>query len=330
MFAVKISNMRLRLFCIAFILLFVEQIYAAQIDTTANVTINGIQQFISIKGINDENPIILFLHGGPGRSLIPFADAFTKQLPNKFVVVQYDQRETGETLKLNSSQDSLTVDLLKSDALEMIQYLLKKYHHKKLYLVSHSWGSVMGFDIAQKHPELLYAFISISPVIDATQSTRITVEILREWAMETKNDSAISELAKINLPFKTKEDCYYSQKWLFVHNEVEGAGTPEFTKIFYSWMETWFPVWLANAQTSLFTTTKKIKCPIYFFIGIGDNQTSFKVAVEYYAFLKAKRKHLIWFEHSGHTIFNSEPEKLEQTLIETVLKDTYTSDKQNK
>jgi pimeloyl-ACP methyl ester carboxylesterase len=305
------------------LLLLSKHIMAKPVDTTEIVSINRIQQFISIKGSNDEAPLILFLHGGPGRSLIPFAGVFTKQLTEKFVVVQWDQRETGETLKLNASKETLTVDLLKSDALELVKHLLKKYHRKKLYLVSHSWGSVMGFDIAQKHPELLYAYIPISPMIDAEKSTKETVDLLREWAKETKNDTAMTELATIHLPFTTKEDLYYSQKWLFAHNEVEGAKSPEFKAIFYTWMETWFPVWIAQSKTSLYTSTTEIKCPIYFFGGRGDNQTSSKVAFDYYQFLKAKQKQFIWFEHSGHTMFNSEPEKIERVLIENVLHDTY-------
>jgi pimeloyl-ACP methyl ester carboxylesterase len=316
-------EMKLSLLPILCILACSNKLLAAPIDTTENIPINGIQHFISIKGANDENPIILFLHGGPGRSLISFSDVFTKELPNKFIVAQWDQRETGETLKLNPSKDTITIDLLKSDALEVVKHLLKKYQRKKLYLASHSWGSVMGFDIAQKHPELLYAYIPISPLIDAEKSTRHTVEMLRAWAKEIKNDTASAELSKINLPFITKEDLYFSQKWLFVHNEVEGAETPEFTKIFYNWMEVWFPIWLEQSKTSLFSTTKKIKCPIYFFEGRGDNQTSQKVAFDYYQFLKAHDKHFIWFENSGHTIYNSEPQKIEKTLIETVLQETY-------
>lgn len=306
--------------------IFGSSIFAAEkIDTTAEVNINGIRQFISIKGADAEKPVLLFLHGGPGRSLIPFAESFTKQLLQKFVVVQWDQRETGQTLAMNSSPQKITVELMKSDALAMVQYLLRRFKQNKLYLVSHSWGSVMGFDIAYKHPELLYAYVPISPMVDATKSARLTVRSLKEWAEKNKNNTAIKELAAIKIPYQTEQDLYYSQKWLFVHNEVDGAESEAFRNIFYKWMAVWYPVWKENAATSLFITTPEIKCPIYFFEGSGDNQTYYTVAADYYKFLKAKRKKLIWFKKSGHTIYNSEPEKIEQELIDTVLKETYTS-----
>ncbi len=296
---------------------------AGPIDTTEVIQIGGIKQYISIKGNNRANPVLLLLHGGPGRSLIGFSDGFTDKLKNEFVVVNWDQRATGETLKLNPSGDNITVSLLKKDALEVARYLLGKFHRKKLFLVSHSWGSVMGFDIAQKHPEMLYAYVPISPMIDAVRGARMSVSMLKKWALKIKNDTAARELAKIKIPFKDKEDLYLAQKWLFTHNEVEGAQSENFKIIFYQWMDIWFDVWKENAKSSLFITVPEIKCPVYFFEGIGDNQTYYTIAAEYYKFLKARKKKIYWFKKSGHTIFNTEPEKLQKIIIEIIKRETY-------
>lgn len=295
---------------------------ATGIDTAEAVMINGIKQYITLKGSNDNNPLLLFLHGGPGRSLIPFAEAFTKHLPEKYTVVQWDQRETGETLKLNSTPDSLTEALLKSDTYEMVKYLLHRFGHKKLYLVSHSWGSVMGFDMAQQHPELLYAYIPISPVTDMARSTHYTLNMLKEWARKNENKIAIAELDTIHYPMRTKDDLYYFQKWLFVHNEVDGADSKAFATVFYNWMNVWFNVWIQQSKKSMFKDIPEINCPVYFFAGRGDNQTAAAVTFDYYKRLKAKKKSFTWFEKSGHTIFNSEPEKIEATLLEKVLPET--------
>jgi pimeloyl-ACP methyl ester carboxylesterase len=306
------------------IFLYGQCAYASvKIDTTEIVEINGIKHFITIKGADSHNPVILFFHGGPGRSLMPYAEGFTKRLEEKFVVVQWDQRETGETLKLNSSPEKVTVDLLKSDALGMVKYLLKEFKHKKLYLVSHSWGSVMGFDIAYKHPELLYAYIPISPVVDAQKGAVLTVDYLKKWAEEVKNDTAINELAKVKAPFETEDDVFYTQKWLFIHNEVDGVKGEGFRHIYYKWLDSWFSVLQENAGTNLFTSAPKLECPVYFFEGTGDNQTFYTIARDYFTVLKAKKKQLVWFEKSGHTIFNSEPEKMEQVLLEQVLPETF-------
>ena len=87
-----------------------------------------------------------------------------------FVVVQWGQRETGRTLRLNKSPDTLSVALIQHDAYMIVLQLLRQFGHKKRYLASHSWCSFLGFDMADKHPELLYAYILISGVVDMEQS----------------------------------------------------------------------------------------------------------------------------------------------------------------
>ena len=87
------------------------------------VDIGGLKQWISIRRNKQRNPVLLFLHGGPGNSVMSYADNFTSELQKQFVVVQWDQRESGKTAELNASEKPLTVALMESDAVEMIHYL---------------------------------------------------------------------------------------------------------------------------------------------------------------------------------------------------------------
>ncbi|WP_157263010.1 alpha/beta fold hydrolase [Pedobacter steynii] len=291
----------------------------ARIDTTEVVTIGGIKQFIKLQGADQARPLLLFLHGGPGTSLIPVADTFTDKLREKFVVVQWDQREVGETLKLNSSPEKLSLALVQKDTHELIRYLLKKFNQKKLFLASHSFGSMLGFNIADKHPELLHAYIPISGIIDQRKSEKLTIEMLINWAGETKNESAIRELTLVKLPFDDQDDLFYAQKWLFIHNGVDFAKKEDFKAKYYNWLATWFPMWKTAVANNLFKTLPALKCPVYFIEGNGDQQKSHYLVEDYYKFLKAPKKGLFWFEESGHTVFNTEPEKLQQVIIEKIL-----------
>lgn len=291
----------------------------AKIDTTAIVKIGGINQFIKLQGIDESKPLLLFLHGGPGTSLIPVADKFTDKLKENFVVVQWDQREVGETLKLNHSSEELSLGLLQKDTYEVVKYLLQRFKRKKLFLVSHSFGSMLGFDIAEKHPELLYAFIPISAIVDQKKNATLTMEMLVKWAGETKNETAIKELTMVNLPFEKEDDLFYSQKWLFIHNGVDFAKEDGFKAKYHEWLAVWFPMWKKSVTGNLFKSLPALKCPVYFIEGIGDQQKSHYIVEDYYKFLKAPKKELFWFEKSGHTVFNSEPEKLQQVIIEKIL-----------
>ncbi|WP_300674723.1 alpha/beta hydrolase [Soonwooa sp.] len=284
-----------------------------KINISESVIIGNSKQYINIKGNDEKNPILLILHGGPGKSLLPFAPDFTNKLMNDFLVVNWDQRNTGETLKLNKTENSIV--LLQSDALEVLQYLEKKYNKKKIFLLSHSWGSVMGFELASKHPELIAAYIAVSPVIDANESTKLFMRDLKSWANKTNNEQAIRELNEVKLPIQTKNDFFYAQKWLFIHNGVQGVNTEDFRNSYYNWMDEWFPIWKENAKTNVPSSYPTINCPIYFFIGSSDNQSYHTLANKYYKELKSKNKKLFWFRKSGHTIFNTEPLKFQKLLL---------------
>ncbi|WP_199724386.1 alpha/beta fold hydrolase [Taibaiella sp. KBW10] len=289
---------------------------SAIIDTSDVVTINGIRHYLSIKGKDSGKPILFFLHGGPGTSMIETSETFSDQLRNAFIVINWDQRQTGATLQLNASVQPLSTSLLKDDANQMLAYILKKYKRKKLYLVSHSWGSVLGFDIAQKHPELLYAYIAISPIIDQDKAGQLTIDMLQDWAKSEHNVLAQEEIEKVKVPFETKEDLFYSQKWLFIKNGVDFAQKEDFKTNYYKWMNVWFPTWKESVTLNMFRSLSSVDCPIYFIEGNADQYKMHDLVKEYYAFIKAPKKGFYWMTKSGHTVFNTEPEKLQQTIID--------------
>src|SRR3954465_8272293 len=130
-------------FFILFILLNHRSFGQKSIDTHEVVMVGGIKQYIQIKGQDDAKPILLFLRGGPGGSLLRKTDQMTGKLQQHFVVVQWDQRETGETLKINKSPERLTLELFYNDTHELIDTLLKRFQKPKLYLAGYSWGSCL-------------------------------------------------------------------------------------------------------------------------------------------------------------------------------------------
>ncbi len=122
---IRVSSSRLySLILISVFSFFFSQNIFGQINIQESIKIGGIQQWIQIKGARSENPILLFLHGGPGNSAISYARKFTAELQKNFVVVQWDQRECGKTLKLNPPNQPLSLGVVESDVLEMINYLL--------------------------------------------------------------------------------------------------------------------------------------------------------------------------------------------------------------
>ena len=289
------------------------------INTHEIFTIGGIKQYVQIKGKDDSKPILLFLHGGPGGSLLQKADQITGKLQEHFVVIQWDQRETGETLKLNKSLKPLTLSMFYTDTHDLIDTLLKKFKRPKLYLAGYSWGTGLGFYIAHKYPELLYAYIAISPVIDQWRSDSISLTILREEMGKT----ARKELSQVKIPFENSEQLYYHRKWLLKHDGQKFASLTLKKSFVQAWGVTWFDVWSHACDVNLFESLKSIHCPVYFFAGEEDYNTNHSITEEYYNKVSAPGKDLFLFADAGHGLPETHPALFQEIIIEKILPQTF-------
>jgi len=286
----------------------------SQINSSKAVEIGGIRQWISCKGTNPAAPVLLFLHGGPGSSAMSYADRFTSELQKHFVVVQWDQRETGTTKKLSTSLVPLKVALLEEDAVQMINYLRSRFSKDKVFLMGHSWGGFLGLLVAADHPELLEAYFAVSPMIYQTESERLALSWMQKEAIASANRQAIDELSKVKIPFQNGEQLYYHRKWLAL-----GMGTKPASREFVEeWSKKWLAVFNEASGINFFEKAPEIKCPIYFFVGTKDYQTSFKLIEDYYNQVKADKKDLFWFTNSAHLVPLTEPKKLQEIIINLI------------
>lgn len=293
-----------------------SQLQTVKIDTLLTVEIGGIKQAIEIKTDDVNKPILLFLSGGPGSSMMKNADSFTNILKNKFTIVQWDQRDAGKTLQLNPSPIPPSVELMGKDTYEVINFLLKKLNQKKLYLLGSSWGNALGFYVVRNHPELLHAYFAVNPVISQLASEK---ELLKTLKIHFKdNPVATEELSKVYFPFSNDESIFYLRKWLFYKDGKEYVTSDDFKKGFLQWSKTWSPAWNEVMKIDLPKTLKKVDCPVYFFVGKNDIQTLTSITEGYYEQLKAPRKDLFLFENSGHQIHKDEPERFQTTIIKTL------------
>jgi len=291
----------------------------SKIDTTETLTIGGIKQVIQLSGADRSKPLLLFITGGPGLpGIYPEDTTFTNQLQKHFVVIQWDQRNTGETLKLNPSPVKLTVNLYEKDTHELVSQLLAQYHRKKLFVMGWSWGTVLGFYMAGHYPELLYAYMAVSPVTNQFESETIALHMLQQKALKDDNKTAIRELSKVKIPFENNMQIYYDRKWLLASSGGDISDTVSLKKYFAdnAWVADLFDTAAVN---NLMITLPKINCPVYFFVGRKDYQTNYSVSEKYYNQLKAPKKQLFWFEKSGHLIPFSEPDLLQKDVIDEIL-----------
>lgn len=297
---------------LVFFILSAPVTFSAGINTSEAVEIGGIKQWIKFQGVDDQAPVLLFLHGGPGNSVISYSDRFTKELQKHFIVVMWDQRESGQTAVLNKSPNALSVSLFVSDAIEVVKFLCTRFGQEKIYLVGHSWGGYLGLRVAAERPELLKGYFAISPMISQLESERLSLKELQAKAAKENNQKELSELSQVEVPFKNGGQLYYHRKWL---SKLMNSATPTREKV-DQWSVTWLVLFNEASQTNFFEFAPELKCPIYFLIGSNDHQTHFKLAESYYQQVVCREKKLSWFAHSAHNPHLTETAKFEELLIE--------------
>ena len=110
------------------------------------VDINGIKQGMFIRGENPQNPVILYLHGGPGTPMLQFISYLEKneRLEKYFTICYWDQRGSGMTYNKSTDPSTMTVEQMVEDTHKVTEYLKERFGQDKIYLIGHSWGSYLG------------------------------------------------------------------------------------------------------------------------------------------------------------------------------------------
>jgi pimeloyl-ACP methyl ester carboxylesterase len=166
------------------------------------VRIGGIEQWITIKGDDRDNPVVLFLHGGPGDALSPFADSMFAGWEKEFTLVQWDQRGAGRTYGKSgpSIEPTLTIERMVQDGAEVAEFLVKYLHKKKIIIVGGSWGSILGIHMAHAQPDLFYAYVGMAQVVNIRKNLPASHARLLELARASGDQEAITELTTIGPP----------------------------------------------------------------------------------------------------------------------------------
>ena len=289
------------------------------IDTHQIVPISNSQQYIRIKG-SPSNPVFLFLAGGPGDSVTDRMEQMFSLLSEEFLVVLWDIRGVGQTAKLKNPAMELTQAVIESDTRVLVEYLLERFHKDRLYLSGFSWGSAPGFYMVANHPELLHAFVAVSPMIDQVRSEQMSISLLMQEAREEGHEEKISELSKVKVPFQNAEQLYYSRKWIFQKEGIRFGKKKSFRKYVENWSATWLDLFNEGIQTNLFESLPRTECPVFFIVGKKDYRTQYSIAEQYYNRMESPQKDFFLFEDGGHLIPYEQPKRFQRTVIDSILK----------
>jgi len=301
--------------------------------------IGGIKQYFQIRGQDLDNPVILFVHGGPGMAFMPFSRIFQDPWEDSFTVVQWDQRGAGKTHFANDADEvlkTMSVERFTDDVIEMTRFLQSRLNKKKIFIVAHSWGTIIATHAVKKNPELYHGYVGTGQVVSFTEGERIAYAHTLQVAKDRNNQDAIKELEAIapypdenlmkKFPVRNKWNSLFGESY-YGHTSMaplmkKALYAPEYSlrDLTYflrmpdlRWVDDVLP------YIDLRKLGTDFDVPMFFFEGAHEWQTAHPLAQEYYTSINAPVKNYVSFQKSSHFPFFSEPEKFAKTLKRELL-----------
>ena len=310
------------------------------IERLSTVRIGGIEQWVSVRGKDKRNPVLLFIHGGPGYVSIPMSWWFAGAWEDHFTVVQWDQRGAGKTYLINEPAviaPTMTLERMIADAEEMLVWAARELGKSKLFVVGHSWGSFLGLELAKRHPDSLHAYIGVGQLTNGPESERRGWQFALDAARAAGNSKAVRELEAIAPYFpparcSSLEDIYAQRRWLDHYggtmafrngNDAESdlvTLSPDYTdsEIAHIWDGNSFSErhLLREVLCIDQSPTRELQCPLLVFAGRHDFDVNAELAAQWFAAVRAPYKHLVRFDDAGHLLMTEAPGKFIGALLE--------------
>jgi len=302
------------------------------IASLERIELGGLDQWILIRGADRSNPVLLWLHGGPGGAQMPFAHHVDGELEQHFVVVHWDQRGAGKSNHGGFELATMHMEQYLEDAQQLIEHLRRRLEADKIVLLGHSWGTHLGMQLVSRFPEYFHAYVGVSQVVHHERAT----EMARDWLREVIDPEAAPEhwrtLEQIEFPARRHSD--YRKL-----NQLTTAygGSLDLTMTQLARIAVRAPEYHAfdylrllrgmnrgggpmheggiMAGYDFIETVPAVQVPVYFFMGAKDYNTPLALVREYHAVIQAPAKELVVFEHSAHLPFLTENRRFAEQLI---------------
>jgi pimeloyl-ACP methyl ester carboxylesterase len=306
-----------------------ELISNGGISQVEEVEIGGTKLHILIEGAKPENPVCVFIHGGPGAPF-PFgvsSRSLYPELTENCTVVFYDQRGAGKSFSKDTKLSTMKLEQFISDANEVVDYARNELNQDKVFLVGNSFGTIVGAHLANRYPEKLHGYIGVGQVTNTIENQKLAYDWLKAEAAGKDDNKSLKILDEIG------EGPYYGEPegklgdllnkypgYNYSDENTERASMVEMVKgAFispdYSLVDA-YKALISGAtfslfeskdlqeeiiNTNLFETVPDLNVPVYIIQGKQDKVANYKLAKDYFEMLKSpSTKRFITLENSAH------------------------------
>ena len=311
--------------------------------------IGGVIQGMFIRSKNTNHPVLLFLHGGPGFPNYFLFEKYNPELEDYFTVCYWEQRGGGLSYTPEVTVESMTLDQLASDAIEVTNYLRERFKKDKIYLLAWSGGTTIALPALAKAPELFHAYIAMAQITRQRESEKIAYDYMINHYAEINERQPLKELQKFN-HLETESDLIAFFNSGTRDNLMHKLGIGTMRSIKSVFRDIFLPVWTCRAYTlrekyniwkskliflpetgiktqvltkDFFVAYPEIAIPVYFMCGKYDLTVNIDLIREYYNRLNSPLKGFYTFENSAHGPLFEEPERFREILEKDILKSNF-------
>lgn len=318
---------------------------AGSISEKVFVKIGGVRQGMFIRGKDIRNPVLLFVHGGPSFPEYFLVEKYPPGLEDYFTVCYWEQRGGGISYTPQVTLESLTLEQLASDAIEVTSYLAGRFNQDKVYIMAHSGGTAFAIKAVESYPELYHAYISMAQITRQAESEKLCYKFMMNQYLANGNSKMVAELQKY--PILENDSLLLPYFNSVLRDETMhdlGIGTMHNMRSIIK--DVFLPVWTCRAYTvreklniwiskfsfinksglrnqiinlDLPDKVTKLDIPVYFISGRYDLTVNNDLAKEYLKELEAPVKGFYTFNNSAHSPMFEEPQRLKEILIKDVL-----------
>lgn len=300
------------------------------INESMYIDVNGTRQWISIYGEDIDNPVLLYLHGGPGSSTSHLDYVITRKWADVYTIVTWDQRNCGKSYSKEQNDVALTKDLLLTDGKEVTKYVLDYLSKDKLTVLGHSWGSIYGANLVLEYPEYYECFIGAGQLVDCLENEEAFKQEAYIWA---QNDEEMLNLVEQLTPDNLTVE-HFSIKNTIMQKYgydmmAKGADYNLISTIIFNpyysvgdwiqYLNTDMSIYLdfySSGEFASFSIKDKVEyqAPFYNINGDRDYQTNYKLAQEYFEEVSAPYKQMFIMEDMTHGLLESDSEGFSEII----------------
>ncbi len=315
------------------------------IQESTYIDVNGIKQYVQIRGESTENPVMIFIHGGPASPMGYVSSYYQKELESDFTIINYDQRGSGRTYFANNNSYETNIDMLIDDLDGIVEYSKTRFGNDKVIIVAHSWGTVVGSIYIQKYPEKVSSYIGISQITNLYENKlNVAREVLKSDQIKGTEDEKnlteiVNRMEKVsNYDEMSLDDLSKlvstNAKYMLCDGEMSGLEqiwtgmtSPDMNWYDIKWFmtqmnsEKFFENNRALMEYAFFgfdisQLSETYEVPVYYIAGEADYSVCQNDVKQYYDRIKSPNKGFYTLDNTGHSLFMDNPQLYCDTVKE--------------